>query len=257
MKVKENFIEAFDLPDAWYQCIDKILTNGYEYVIERGSFVSKKRKELDFVILHIKNPGNRPIIPEIPKSLEGIVPPPTDMKYVYEYLLSYLYTGDKKEGESYTYGSRLVGEKISFTSENIKNELKRLILGRDTASESGKEVNQIVEVIKIYKNTPNTNQAIMEIGKPTDILLDDPPCLRLIDTRVRYGKLHFYIYFRSWDAWAGLPVNLAGLQLLKEYMAEEIGVDDGEIIALSKGLHLYDYQWELAEYLTGRKSLKK
>jgi len=33
---------------------------------------------------------------------------------------------------------------------------------------------------------------------------------------------------------------------MKEYMAEEIGVDDGEIIAMSKGLHLYEYSWELA-----------
>jgi len=34
-------------------------------------------------------------------------------------------------------------------------------------------------------------------------------------------------------------------------MASEIGVDDGEIIASSKGLHLYDYSWELAEAAAG------
>ena len=33
---------------------------------------------------------------------------------------------------------------------------------------------------------------------------------------------------------------------MKEYMAGEIGVGDGEIIAISKGLHLYEYSWELA-----------
>jgi thymidylate synthase len=37
------------------------------------------------------------------------------------------------------------------------------------------------------------------------------------------------------------------MQLLKEYVASEIGVEDGELIALSKGLHLYDYTWELAK----------
>jgi thymidylate synthase len=30
-------------------------------------------------------------------------------------------------------------------------------------------------------------------------------------------------------------------------MAGEIGVEDGEIIAMSKGLHLYEYSWELAK----------
>jgi thymidylate synthase len=35
--------------------------------------------------------------------------------------------------------------------------------------------------------------------------------------------------------------------LLKEYMSSEIGVEDGELIASSKGLHLYEYTWELAK----------
>ncbi|MFH1281489.1 MAG: thymidylate synthase, partial [Candidatus Omnitrophota bacterium] len=87
----------------------------------------------------------------------------------------------------------------------------------------------------------------------SDIKLIDPPCLRLIDTRLRYGKLHFVLYFRSWDLWGGFPSNLGGLQLVKQYMAEEIGVQDGEIIAVSKGLHLYDYAWELAMLRTNKK----
>jgi thymidylate synthase len=87
----------------------------------------------------------------------------------------------------------------------------------------------------------------MAVGDSQSIFLTDPPCLRGIDTRIRYGKLCFFTYFRSWDLWAGFPSNLAAIQLLKEYMASEIGVHDGELIALSKGLHLYEYSWELAK----------
>jgi len=72
-------------------------------------------------------------------------------------------------------------------------------------------------------------------------------CLRSIDTRISEGKLHFQVYFRSWDLWNGFPANLGAIQLLKEYMAGQIGVEDGEIIVSSKGLHLYDYIWELAK----------
>ena len=93
----------------------------------------------------------------------------------------------------------------------------------------------------------HTNQAFMAVGDSQSIFLSDPPCLRAIDTRIRYGKLHFVVYFRSWDLWAGFPSNLAAIQLLKEYMASEIGVDDGELIAVSKGLHLYDHSWQVAE----------
>ncbi len=93
----------------------------------------------------------------------------------------------------------------------------------------------------------NTTQAFMAVGDSQSIFLSDPPCLRGIDTRIRDNKLHFVVYFRSWDLWAGFPSNLAAIQLLKEYMSSEIGVDDGEIIALSKGMHLYQYTWELAQ----------
>jgi len=30
-------------------------------------------------------------------------------------------------------------------------------------------------------------------------------------------------------------------------MASEIGVADGELLAMSKGLHLYEYAWDLAK----------
>ncbi|MBA7654008.1 Thymidylate synthase [subsurface metagenome] len=87
----------------------------------------------------------------------------------------------------------------------------------------------------------------MAVGNEESISLSDPPCLRGIDTRIRNNALSFMVYFRSWDLWAGFPSNLAAIQLLKEYMAGEIGVGDGELIALSKGLHLYEYSWELAQ----------
>ncbi len=94
----------------------------------------------------------------------------------------------------------------------------------------------------------------MTVGDSQSIYLKDPPCLRGIDTRIRYGKLHFMVYFRSWDLWNGFPANLAAVQTLKEYMADAIGVGDGEIIATSKGLHLYDYVWQLAKLRTMKQS---
>ena len=87
----------------------------------------------------------------------------------------------------------------------------------------------------------------MAVGDAKSVFLSDPPCLRGIDTRIKDNRLHFVVYFRSWDLWAGFPSNLAAIQLLKEYMASEIGVADGELIGVSKGLHLYEYSWELAK----------
>ena len=228
------FINAFDLDDAWFQTLAEILDKGHVYTITRGSYEGQRRLEFDFVVVKIKKPGHQ-IIPIIPEGMS--IPAPTDMAYIQRYL-SYLLTGTKTETEDYTYGERLVEPKVKV-QQNID--------GKEMTKEMPLNVNQVEEVIKIYKEQGfGTNQAIMEIGMPSDIKLTDPPCLRLIDTRVRYGKLHFMLYFRSWDLWAGFPSNLAGLQLLKEYIASEIGVEDGEIIAASKGLHLYDYCWNYA-----------
>jgi thymidylate synthase len=106
------------------------------------------------------------------------------------------------------------------------------------------QMDQILEMLRECGS--GTNQATFSIGGAESINQESPPCLRTIDCRILDGKLHFVVYFRSWDLWAGLPENLGGLQLLKEFMASECGVGDGEIIASSKGLHLYDYQWSLA-----------
>ena len=210
-----SVIEARDLTEAWFLCLRRTLTEGHDYKIERGSYAGQHRKELDFIVIHVKNPGIMPLIPCVPQS----VPPPTTMEYVESYL-PYLMTAHKAEAEQYTYGQYL--EK------------------------------QISEVIRMYKEDGfNTNQAFMAVGDSQCISLSDPPCLRAIDTRIHNDKLNFFVYFRSWDLWAGFPSNLAAIQLLKEYMAGEIGVGDGEIIASSKGLHLYEYAWELARTTSG------
>ena len=109
------------------------------------------------------------------------------------------------------------------------------------------------EKIKMYREDGyGTNQACMSVGNRHSIYLEHSQCLRLIDTRVSNGKLHFIVYFRSWDLWGGFPANLAAIQILKEYVASEIGVEDGELVASSKGLHLYDHCWELAESVVRR-----
>ncbi|MBI4268011.1 MAG: thymidylate synthase [Chloroflexi bacterium] len=208
--MKISVIDARDLSEAWFLCLGKTLAEGYEYRIERGSYTGQRRKELDFVTVQVRYPGTRPLVPNVPQG----VPCPTSMEYIESYL-PYLMAAHKAEGEQYTYGQYL--EK------------------------------QIAEVIRMYKEDGyNTNQAFMAVGDQQSIYLSDPPCLRAIDTRIREGKLHFVVYFRSWDLWAGFPSNMAAIQLLKEYMSSEIGVEDGEIIASSKGMHLYEYSWDLA-----------
>lgn len=206
-----TIIECTTLGEAWFRCLRELFRVGYSYRISSGSFAGEKRLEFDFVVVKILKPGIRPLVPDVPPG----VPPPTTMEYIENYL-PYLLADYKEPNEQYTYGMYIAS--------------------------------QIPKVIEKYKKGGfENNQCCITVGDKDSIDLEDPPCLRLIDTRVRYGKLHFMVYFRSWDLWGGFPSNLAAIQLMKEDMARELGVEDGEIIALSKGLHLYGHHLELAK----------
>ncbi len=91
--------------------------------------------------------------------------------------------------------------------------------------------------------TPDTNQAIIEVGRPEDVDLADPPCLRFVSWKKVNDRLQLTVFFRSWDVANGLPFNLGGLQLLNESIANLVGIPVGELIAYSDGLHAYDMSY--------------
>ncbi|MDY6853715.1 MAG: thymidylate synthase [Thermodesulfobacteriota bacterium] len=210
-----TYIDARDIPDAWFQCVYRILEDGFKYEVEHGSFSGQTRLEFDWVTVQIQHPYSEPydtMIPEIPPQLG--IPNPVSIGYIESYL-PYLMTESKEPNEDYTYGSRIWP--------------------------------QVSHFIDLLKKTPNTNQAVLQVAQASDLTLHDPPCLRHIDMRIKENRLIFYPYFRSWDLWGGFPANLAAIAVLQKYMADEIGIKSGQIIASSKGLHLYGYVEELAK----------
>ncbi len=207
-------IEAFDIPDAWLQVVEKIFNEGDDFQVEYGSEITLTKKiEL---ALEIKHPENQPLIHERA---------PYSMKYIEQYALEYLFVGEKHEGEEYTYGERL------------RNP-----------------VDQIQKITERYKKHKGDRQNTMVIRHPEDMDIEYPPCLTVLDTEILDDKLHFTVYFRSWDAYGGFPVNVAGLQLLKEDMADEIGVESGKTIAFAKNIHLYERQFKFVEDLLNTSS---
>lgn len=254
------YIEATTLQDAWFQAVYKCIESGRDFIIDRGSYAGEKRLEFDYITVHIKKPGERPLLPQIPGQYN--LPNPVEDNYLDDYL-PYLMTGELQPGESYTYGERICKYPLTEKQSLLNCEENRDILIQDEGvwknssiivRENGRYyLNQMELLIWTYKNKGfRNNQMVMQVAHPTDMLLQDPPCLRLIDTRVQDGRLNFIIYFRSWDLWGGFPANLAAMQMMKEYIASEIGVEDGEMIVSSKGLHIYNYVWELAEILRGK-----
>jgi len=165
-------------------------------------FLNQIRRQLPFVTINITNPGTRPLAPITPPG----VPPPTSDEKISAYFVKYLMSPDKEPNEAYTY------------AEFIHYQLFRII---NLLAESG----------------GNTNQATICIGDKATTFLSDPPCLRSISFKVYEGKLQMCVYFRSWDLFAGLPENLGGFQMLKEFVLSHITpffkVEDGPMVAFS------------------------
>ena len=97
-------IEATTLSDAWFQVVYKCIEEGKDFIIDKGSYEGEKRLEFDYITIHIKKPGVRPLLPEIPAQYN--IPNPVDQGYIDEYM-PYIMTGELKPGESYTYGQRI------------------------------------------------------------------------------------------------------------------------------------------------------
>jgi thymidylate synthase len=208
--LKSVFVQARNIDEAHFKCIRELFQQGEVYVINRGSYEGHKRLEFDFLTLQITNPEERPLSPTMPQG----IPPVTDEDSIYNYAAKYLMTDEVQDNEDYTYGQYIW--------------------------------QQVPKAIGMLRDTPQTNQATIAVCNEKSIDLADPPCLRQIDCRAKDGKLHFVLMFRSWDLWGGLPQNLGGLQILKEYMAFEAGLQSGETIAVSKGVHIYDMSWPVA-----------
>lgn len=217
--MKPIHIEAKSISDAWFQLIYNLPDFGYRQDIQRGSFAKEQtRLQYPGISVYIEYP-HKDVVPIMPAGMG--IPSPTTVEYINDYFLNYLMRGILEKHEQYTYGERI---QLS-----------------------------IDQIIRILKETPQTNQAVIEIGRPEDIGLEDPPCLRVLDFKVLPDNvLSISVYFRSWDLWSGFPSNLGGIEMLKQYVAQESDRVNGPMYAYSSGLHLYGFHEEVAKIRTMR-----
>lgn len=218
-----NTIKAVTINDAWHQAVYACWEHGYDYKIDSGSYQGQIRRQFDFFACEIMHPETRPLAIQFPETLS--VPPPNAEAQIEDYAANYLLSAEVSQHETYTYGSRI----LAFPNPD------------------GTETNQVEWIIKHLKEAPGNNHCAINIPLGGDLNLDHAPCLRLIDLKVVEGKLDISVYFRSWDLWSGFPTNLGGIQILNEFIAQEVGIPTGKMFAASAGLHLYEMYFEVVK----------
>ena len=188
------------LGDEYNEVLFYILDNGQVYYDERGF----KYKEAEPIAITTYNPMYK--IPE------EVLPQYVVQRYGSRFIIDYsrrFVEGIDEAGFVYSYGTRLY------------------------------ECNQLHKAIEKIKQHKWTRRATITIRKPQDIDLDDPPCLTMLDFKLRHEGLSLYAVFRSHDMENGYPLNWYALLMLLYHVATQLDVTPYRITTVSLSAHVY------------------
>lgn len=109
----------------------------------------------------------------------------------------------------------------------------------------GGHIDQISEVIRQIKETPNSRRILVSAWNVADLdKMNLPPCHLLFQFYVANGKLSLQLYQRSADTFLGVPFNIASYALLLMMVAQVCGLEAGEFIHTTGDTHLYTNHFE-------------
>jgi len=113
----------------------------------------------------------------------------------------------------------------------------------------GKSVDQLQEVLKQLKSTPDSRRIMVSAWNPTELSkMKLQPCHALFQFYVAppdeaageiKGKLSCQLYQRSADVFLGVPFNIASYALLTMMIAQECDLDLGDFIWTGGDTHIY------------------
>jgi thymidylate synthase len=112
----------------------------------------------------------------------------------------------------------------------------------------GEKIDQISEVIKQIKSTPDSRRIIVSswnVGELSNMAL--PPCHAFFQFYVADGKLSCQLYQRSADIFLGVPFNIASYALLTHMVAQQCDLEVGDFIWSGGDCHIYSNHFEQVE----------
>ena len=115
---------------------------------------------------------------------------------------------------------------------------------------AGPGVNQIAQVVESLRANPGGRRHIIEGWNVAELeQMALPPCHKTYQFHVGAGgtRLNCALYQRSCDVALGLPFNLFGAALLTRMIAQQAGLEPGELVWMGGDTHLYLNHAELVE----------
>lgn len=131
---------------------------------------------------------------------------------------------------------------------------------RNWPKPDGGHVDQISEVVKQLKQTPDSRRIIVSawnVGQIDQMAL--PPCHAFFQFYVAppttpggKGQLSCQLYQRSADIFLGVPFNIASYALLTHMLAQQCDLDVGDFIWTGGDCHIYSNHHEQVELQLSR-----
>lgn len=124
----------------------------------------------------------------------------------------------------------------------------------DGAFRKGEGINQVAQVVESLKTNPGSRRHIIEGWNVAELdQMALPPCHKTYQFHVAAGRLNGALYQRSCDVALGLPFNLWSAALLIRMLAQQAGLEPGELVWMGGDTHLYLNHGDLVEEQLSRR----
>ncbi len=110
----------------------------------------------------------------------------------------------------------------------------------DGLYEKGEGINQVADVVESLRSNPDSRRHIIEGWNVAELdQMALPPCHKTYQFHVADNRLNCLLYQRSCDVALGLPFNLWSAALLTRMLAQQAGLEPGELVWMGGDVHLY------------------
>jgi thymidylate synthase len=112
---------------------------------------------------------------------------------------------------------------------------------RSWPTPDGGHIDQIAQVLRQLREDPDSRRMIVSAWNVAELsAMALPPCHLLFQFYVAAGRLSCQLYQRSADLFLGVPFNLASYALLTHLVAQQVGLDVGDLVWTGGDIHVYD-----------------
>ena len=102
-------------------------------------------------------------------------------------------------------------------------------------------IDQIENLLSTIKNDPSSRRMLVSAWNVSELdKMALAPCHLLFQAYVADGRLSLQVYQRSCDMFLGVPFNIASYSLLTHMLAQQSGLEVGELIWTGGDCHIYN-----------------